>query len=167
MRLSGIIPAAGGHASIVLQRWKCLCKTCASRRRSTAVCHSKCTRGKDTDVVKYYNFVSAHCDKTVMSAATQKATVEKTQSLFISHGQEKLQDMLEPLVLAPAPPSPKRATCRTDVKQCVDFSFNPQDGEAQFCLSLYIDSLLGSPCLDPMLLIDPDAFFSQAARSLR
>ena len=136
--LVGTIPAAGPHASLVLQRWKCLCKTCASRRRSEAVCQSKCTRGKDTDVVKYYNFVSAHCDKTVMSLATQKATIEKTQSLFIDHGKEKFQDMLEPLKFAPAPPSPKRATCKTDVNKCVDFSFGRNEGQSSLLATLVV-----------------------------
>ena len=42
---------------------------------------------------------------------------------------ERLKDLERPLRMAPSPPSRRRATCQTDLKKCVDFSFKASEGE--------------------------------------
>ena len=70
---------------------------------------------------RYYEFKAAHCENKV-TAAKQKATVSKLDSLFKAHSIERLGDLKQTIKMASsAAPSPPRGTCKTDLTQCTKF----------------------------------------------
>ena len=124
------VSASSEHASLKVERWKCVCNTCSLRRRQGAVCNKACTRGKDEKVFSYYNFVASHCDEQELSVEMQKGTVNKLRDLYKDHGMEKLKDtqeMNDNAIMARnfSGTIPK---CWEDTNGCVDFSFKEKEG---------------------------------------